>query len=272
MKLNKQIDQGTLANADRERRAYIGASAIGHECLAYLQFSLRGYPKTLPTAPVLRIFELGHLIERIVVADLKEAGLHVMAVDPETMEQWEYTAFGGHLRGHADGILIEEDSTPTILEIKSMNDGKWRAFKERGIRSSHPQYMAQMQLLMGLAGVRYAYMVAYNKNNSLYHTERVTFDPDEYKTLLYRIQKVIRGGSVQRISNNLLTFDCRYCDFKPLCWKTNEPHATIPVECKTCAHAKPIGKRKWFCKAHGSRATGPCELWEPLEPTPADNE
>ena len=142
MDLIKAIDVGTENESETERRCYIGASNVGHPCRAFLQFSLRGYPqKKIPPA-VKRIFELGHIVEEIVVRDLKKSGAMVYEVDPRTKDQFEYTALGGHLRGHADGIIAfdKENPTPEILEIKSMNDKKWMMFRDKGIHKSHPIY------------------------------------------------------------------------------------------------------------------------------------
>ena len=272
MDLIKAIDLGTEKNAERERRSYIGASNVGNPCEAALQYSLRGYPQKSIPAAVLRIFELGHDIEEKVVKDLKQAGVLVYEVDPKTKKQWEYTAFGGHLRGHADGVMAtdKDNPTPAILEIKSMNDKKWTAFKTRGVYYSHPVYFAQVQLLMGLAGYHESWVIAYNKNTSVYHAEHIEFDYDYYIRLLAKTNRVVRYGSAKRVSNNPLAFECRYCNFKPHCWPHGETSLPISVECKTCKHAKPVAKRKWFCTKHGSRATEPCSHWYKVESTEAE--
>lgn len=273
MSLLKTIDKGTLANAKRDRRQYIGASNIGNRCLAALQYSLRGYPQKSVPAGVLRIFEIGHIIEEIVVSDLKKAGFKVLEVDPETNKQWEVTCFGGHVRGHADGIISTDANNPypAILEIKSMNDKKWGYFKAQGIRHSHPIYYSQMQLLMGLSGITTAWLVAYNKNNSAYHAEQVDFDEKHYNELIEKARLVVREQKAVRVSNNPLAFECRYCNFRPHCWPNGEEELTMPFECITCAYAKPTGNRQWYCTKHGTRATEPCEHWRKVTPEPAND-
>lgn len=270
MDLVKAIDAGTIKSTVRDRRQYIGASNIGNECLAFLQYSLRGYPQKSIPAGVMRIFEIGHIIEEIVVEDLKKAGLRVAAVDPETNEQFEVVCFGGHVRGHADGAIATDAHVPEILEIKSMNDKKWNYFKTQGVKTSHPIYYAQMQFLMGMATLNSAWLVSYNKNNSTYHAERVYFDDDYYKHLLNKARLVIRERRAVRISNNPLAFECRYCNYRPLCWPNGEEQLDIPVECATCTHAKPTAKRQWLCTKHGTRATGPCDDWQRVKPTEAN--
>ncbi|MEY2908812.1 MAG: hypothetical protein RLZZ602_1335 [Pseudomonadota bacterium] len=264
MDLIKAIDLGTKAHEQRERRCYIGASNVGNPCHRYLQYSLRGYPQTPFPPAVLRIFELGHTLENMVVEDLKKAGINVSEV-AEDGKQWEYTWLGGHVRGHADGVIRSDSGDHiAILEIKSMNDKKWNAFRTQGIRNSHPIYYAQMQLLMGLSGIHRAWMVAYNKNNSVYHHEEVGFDYHYFRALSHTALSVVRGSSAKRISDNPQSFECRYCNYKPNCWPDGQAPLAVNVECQTCRHAKPTGKRQWLCTLHGSRATGPCKDWYKL--------
>lgn len=269
MDLIKAIDLGTEKRAETERRCYIGASNVGHPCRAFLQFSLRGYPQKKIPSPVLRIFEIGHIIEDIVVRDLKNGGALVYEVDPKTKKQFEYVSFGGHLRGHADGIIAvdSENPSPEILEIKSMNEKKWMNFKNLGIYKSHPIYYYQMQILMGLSGFKSAWLVAYNKNNSTYHTERVPYNHNDYIFLIYKVMSVVRDLSAKKISGDPRNWNCRYCNYRPHCWPDGEQSLPLPVECRTCKHSKPVGNRKWFCTLHKSRATDPCSQWYKMEPT-----
>ena len=57
---------------DREFRPYLGASLIGNNCEAFLQMQLKGYPSKDFAPHTLRIFALGHVLEDMVVADLKK--------------------------------------------------------------------------------------------------------------------------------------------------------------------------------------------------------
>ena len=270
MELIDAIDVSTAKTYKSERRCYIGASNVGNPCHAFLQYSLRGYPQNPPPPAVMRIFALGHQLEEVVVHDMKMAGINVSEVDPKTKQQWTYTALGGHLRGHADGIIYNGDRT-LVLEIKSMNDKKWRMFKNQGISASHPIYYDQMQLLMGLSGLKFAWMVAYNKNTSVYHAQNVPFNEPRFKDLMRKSISVVRGASTTRISDTPDCFECRYCNYKPHCWPSGEQPLPLAVECRTCRHAKPTAKRKWFCTLHKSRATDPCSQWSKLQPEEASH-
>ena len=86
-------------------RQYIGASGVGNPCDAYLAFCLRGYPDGEVGAQLGRIFREGNRLEDQMIADLRKAKFAVYDVDPRTRKQWEYTDFGRHVIGHADGQI-----------------------------------------------------------------------------------------------------------------------------------------------------------------------
>ena len=90
---------------DREFRPYLGASLIGNNCEAFLQMQLKGYPSKDFAPHTLRIFALGHVLEDMVVADLKKAGFKVMEKDDLTGKQFEWKECGGHVKANADGLI-----------------------------------------------------------------------------------------------------------------------------------------------------------------------
>lgn len=265
MDMTRRIDLGTIESTEEEQRSYVGASGVGKDCDLALQYDLRGYPQKRKPPAVLRILEMGHIIEELVVTHLRKAGYAVLEVDRDTGKQFEYTAFGGHVRGHADGMILVDD-VPHVLEIKSMNDKKWTAFKNQGVASSHALYYAQVQLLMGLSGIQNSVIVAYNKNNSLYHYEFVDYDHAAFVALIIKAWRVVRKQSTKQVSDNPLAFVCRYCNYKPHCWPSGEESLAISVECKTCRHARPVGRQRWFCTQNQTLCSDPCGHWSRIEP------
>ena len=148
----RQIDAASVE--DREFRPYLGASLIGNNCEAFLQMQLKGYPSKDFAPHTLRIFALGHVLEDMVVADLRKAGFKVMEKDDLTGRQFEWKECGGHVKAHADGLIDIDTGSLSLLEIKSMNDKKWGEFKKEGVRISHPNYYAQCQMMMGWERLR----------------------------------------------------------------------------------------------------------------------
>ena len=243
-------------------RRYIGASSVGNSCMAYLSLSLRGFPDDQPDSRLRRIFRDGHRIEDQVVADLKTTGLHIMEIDPMTGKQWEYNLFGGHVSGHGDGLLEMPSGEVVYLEIKSMNDNKFKECMRHGVRISHPLYFAQMQFMMGLGKLNHAYLVAYNKNDGSYYVELVEFDEFYFYGLVDKSERVLDGES-NRQADDLSDWRCKSCFKRTSCWDPN----TIPLRCSTCEFAKPDKhKGTWWCDKHDKEAVSPCadyNMWRP---------
>lgn len=124
-----RIDGGYADETEGEARSYIGASVVGNDCNAYLQFSLRGFDNDPPDPRLKRIFRDGHRIEDAVVKDLRKAKLNVIENDPMTGKQHRREWLGGHVVCNADGLISDPAEGDAVLEIKSMNDASWKKFQ-----------------------------------------------------------------------------------------------------------------------------------------------
>ncbi|CAB4159109.1 hypothetical protein UFOVP708_53 [uncultured Caudovirales phage] len=261
------IDAGVLRNARVERgatppRAYIGASSVGNECNAFLALTLRGFRDDLPDAKTQRIFALGHLLETVVVDLLRAAGVWVQAVDPATGKQWHYEAEGGHVQANLDGLISDGVNYTHTLEVKSMNLDLFKSFMARGVAVSHPHYLDQVQLGMGLSGIHKCVLVAYCKNNSELWAEEIDFDAARFASIGKRINHVMGGGAEREEG-----FGCTRCHKRTAC-KTG---ALLPSDrhCRHCKHAEPLVLgRNWYCTLHGFDATTPCSDFSVFRPTP----
>ena len=105
-------------------------------------------------------------------------------------------------------------------------------------------------------------MVSYNKNNSLYHVEIVHFDEDEYRTIMHRAIRALRGAR-GRISNDRSTFACRYCNYKEYCWDKKQ---VTQRTCRNCAFSKAVGKKRLMCKITSKLCKEPCHQWNQFHP------
>lgn len=251
-------------------RVYIGASGVGHPCDANLALSLRGFPDDAIDPQLNRIFREGHRLEDQVVKDLRAAGFLVFEKDHMTGRQFEYVAFGGHVKGHADGQVELDARWPgmqpgdmALLEIKSMNDQKWSKFVEVGVRASHPLYYWQMQMMMGLSGFQACLFVSYNKNNSKYASELVYFRDTDFAYLCARVQVAI-SNQARRVSEDEADWRCRGCFKRSACWG----HVQPAKECRTCAHAAADDVHGWWCLKQTAPATAVCGDYEVYQPKP----
>ena len=251
----KRINKAYEAIPQEETRQYIGASGVGHPCNAYLTLCHRGFPETPPQPRIKRIFRDGHRIEDDVVADLKKAGYEVHETDPKTKKQFYYSMFGNHVSGSCDGNIIIDDNK-LLLEIKSMNDARWKRCLKVGVKVSDYKYYAQVQLMMGLSGVHKSCFVSYNKNTSEYLSEIIIFDEFEYSDLLRRINIVLNNES-KRIARDKTDWRCKTCFKREACWEGLKPDPA----CHNCQHSKAIdtGGKSWWCTHHDKEAVNTCD-------------
>jgi hypothetical protein len=259
MDVKGAIDDAYANEEKREKvRCYIGASAVGNTCDAYLAYNLRGYPNVDADPRLKRIFRDGHRIETDVVKDLKKAGLHVMEVDPLTGKQWEWFTCGEHAVGHADG-MVEMDDENWLLEIKSMNDNKAKEFNKKGVQYSHRHYYGQVQFMMGMSGIHKCLFVVYNKNTSEYFVEIIDFDEFFYYSLVARVETVI-AGKAKKQSDDETDWRCRGCFKRTACWDGEVPESK---EIRTCGNAYPKLEGGWGCS---NGCTTDCADWKPYVP------
>lgn len=249
---------------DRVARDYIGASSVGKPCQAFLGFSLRGFPDEVPSARMLRIFNLGHHLEDRVIEDLRSRGYLVRSRDPKTGRQYRFEAWGGHISCAPDGIIDPKDGTgPMILEIKSMNRANFGKFKAKGVKVSHPVYYAQVQMVMGMADTDRTLFLAICKDTSTYHAEIVDADPFEISHIEHRVLSVLTKGARERISSDPEDWRCRGCSKWGSCHGDTPP----PRRCQTCDHAAPTPAGTWHCTLHDAPALLTCDQWVVWTPT-----
>lgn len=255
-----------LRKAEPTRR-YIGASSIGSECLAYLTLSLRGFPGDTHSPQLLRIFGDGHRIERLVVEALVAAGHKVEELDPATGEQWKFSSHSGHHSASLDGFITLVGSGERMtLEIKSMNRKLFESFQKKGVALSHPKYYDQIQdgLLLAKAArveVERCFIIAYCKDNSMFHGEVVDYDIGRAAQLVEKVGIVISHKTPFRSGAYAKEFQCGGCGKRTSCWSPN----VTDRGCHHCEHASPIvgvGHKQWMCNLSNQEAVSTCSSFK----------
>ena len=246
-------------------RCYIGASMAGTDCVAQMALSLRGFPDEKPTPKLKRVFFAGHKIEAWVVYDLKKrADLRVYEKDEMTGRQHKREWLNGHVVCHSDGLVDFEDGTgPAILEIKSMNDANFKRFKTYGVRTSHKKYFRQMTMMMAMFNIERSFFVSYNKDNSDYHAELVSFDQEEWDGMYVRIQAAL-DGQAGRVADAPENMNCKFCFKRESCWN---PTPLAPA-CQFCTHSFANKNGGWTCKLTNKEVMDPCPKFEQFATTP----
>jgi hypothetical protein len=143
VEINARIDRAMVRELPR---SYLGASAVGDECMRKTQYAW--WSKPLLPARVRSIFDRGHYFEAHTRQRLVDVGF-VFA----PKEALEFSALGGVLQGHADGVVIAGQHlpgvylpTPCVWEHKALNNKNFRAVLRDGFARTFPRYAAQVAL------------------------------------------------------------------------------------------------------------------------------
>ena len=92
--------------------------------------------------------------------------------------------------------------------------------------------------------------MALNKNNSEYHIEFVSFDPDYFVDLKAKCADIVTTDVLfKRIGNNKISwFECKFCNAKDVCFGLE----TVNKSCRSCKHVDVVDKGGWECGKDGS--------------------
>ena len=188
------------------------------------------------------LFRFGDRIEEEIIYWLNKAGYKVEG------QQEGFSDFNGSFRGHSDGTVHGITSQPHILECKSCNTKKFKAFKTNGIRRTSETYYAQSQCYMGYSGLERCLFVVQCKDTSELYTERVYFDLDEFRSLKEKAHQIISANDAPPITLRETSFDCKWCDYAGHCRNPDETPLTNQT-CGNCRHVYFDDIQPW-CKVH----------------------
>lgn len=226
------------------------------------------FPAEIFDGRKLSIFETGEVWETRLVERLREAGVQVREVDPETGEQWRVVFAAGHASGRLDGRLTnlpEAPKTEHVLEVKTHNDRSFKGLLKSGVAEAKPEHMAQMQAYMHLTGLTRALYLSVNKNDDSLYAERIEYDPVAAARLMARAEMIVTSDRRPPCSCAPYLIKAGYgCS-------VNE--GTMPVRtCRSCLHATAHldGDARWSCARFGrdlsldeQKAACPAHLFNP---------
>ena len=205
-------------------RGFLGASAIGHECMRQIQFNWWCAP--LLADRVRLIFDRGHFFEAEARKRLIAAGF---AFAPK--EALEFIALDGYLQGHADGVILAGPATPgapmalpCVWECKALNAKNWRAVARDGLAKAFPRYLVQVQLYQRfLKQENPALFTCVNADNCEFLHFTVPFEAKVADLWTGRAADIIaatkKGELLPRFTDNSDDWRCRICGHRERCWK-----------------------------------------------------
>lgn len=241
-------------NRDR-RRPYLGMSSLGNPCQRQLWYGFRWAMRVVFDAHTLKLFADGHRDEDVTANLLRGIkGITLITVDIETGRQIGYEDFGGHLRGHADGIIngiINAPKADHIWEhkcsakqrelVKAINSlGEKNALKKWNYT-----YYAQHILYMHYEGINRGYLTCSNPGGRGHVGLRTNSDPQEVKKLQEKAKRIIFSDQApDKISEDPSYYICKWCDFSEICHGTEK---AADRNCRTCMYVTPTDHGTWRC-------------------------
>lgn len=153
------------------------------------------FPAEIFDGRKLSIFETGELWEARLVARLREAGMTVDDIDPDTGEQWRIVFAGGHASGRTDGKVMGVPDAPKtmhVFEAKSHNERSFKALLKAGsVQDGKPEHYAQCTIYMHKQGITRSLYLAVCKNTDELYAERIEYDPVFAMQLEAKAEKLV---------------------------------------------------------------------------------
>ena len=231
------IDRALAAErASQAPREYLGASRLGVTCERQLQYEYAGAPVDPGrefSGRILRVFEVGHVLEDLAVRWLRLAGfeLHTRTASGG---QFGFSVAGARIQGHVDGIVTAAPaelglSSPLLFECKTMADKHWKACIKSGVAVTKPVYAAQIAIYQAymeatVEGVSRnpALFTAINKDTQELWFELVPFDAALAQRMSDRAVRILTataaGDLLPRGCVEASHVECKFCAYAERCW------------------------------------------------------
>jgi hypothetical protein len=221
--INDSIERAAATTAELPR-PYLGASIVGHECLRRVQYDW--WCRPVLAARTREIFDRGHYFEERARQRLIAAGFRF--APPEALA---FTAAGGALRGHADGIIIHGPDLlgayliyPLAWEHKALNAKGWREVERDGLEKKYPQYLAQLSLYQAYLDVTNPALFTVTNADTCeqlhflvpFNAERAQLWSDRAVAI---IEATRAGELLPRAYDDPEDWRCKVCSHKERCWR-----------------------------------------------------
>lgn len=232
------IDQSLQhERSQQSKRSYLGASRLGVACDRALQFEFA----TAPPDPgrdfpgrILRVFEVGHVLEDLAARWLRMAGIDLLTRTRQG-DQFGFSVCDGQIQGHVDGIIVGalaslDWSFPMLWECKTMNAQNWRDCVKRGVTVAKPVYAAQIAIYQAymegeIEGIsrQPCLFTAINKDSQEIWFELLPFDAVLAQRASDRAVRILDatayGELLPRSFTDPTHYECKFCQWSERCWR-----------------------------------------------------
>lgn len=205
--------------SQRKPRGYLGLSQAGHDCPRCLWYRHQGYDDNPIEGRILRLFQLGNVIEDQVVADLRACGFSIYHQQREVVFTQEVVTLRGHIDGIIEG-LIESPAIPHLFECKSASKKKFDELLKCGSYAKwNPVYAWQVQFYMLGLKLKRAAVFVYCKDDSRMYFERIKIDKEAtIERLQWIFDSITQVEPPERKCKRADSWDAKWCDFYAECF------------------------------------------------------
>lgn len=191
------------------------ASSIGRKCDTELFLSASGLESQFDKK-TLRIFEIGHIMEPVVVKWMREDGWEVKHNDDDSLGMI-MAAGSGIITGHPDIFARHPKITKNewiLADIKTMNSRRYSAWTKNGVKESDPSYLAQLLFYGHAWGYDKLGLVAIDKSSGDYSVELFDFDSKMFNKLYERAKEILDADMATPMKYSR---ECNWCSKKDSC-------------------------------------------------------
>lgn len=222
-------------------RPHLGASQIGHHCDRYLWYQFHWADHEEFDGRLLRLFDHGNVEEQRLINDLRNVGMKVMPLDPDTGHQWTFTKFGGHFGCSVDAV--GKTDCWFLLEFKTASDKRFKELEKlQSVKEWSYQYYAQVIVGMELSGLTECLHITVNKNTDEIYAETILPNKSEADILLDRAERIIFSDEpLERCSEDPAWWQCKFCCMHDICHGSK----VAEVNERTRVDARPMEDGSW---------------------------
>lgn len=229
--INAILDASLLAKrAKQERRAYVGASGIGHECERSIQFEYAGAPRERDfDAAALRRFDSGHMGEELARCWFKDAGFELVQRSQKTGQRFRWVQMGDEISGEPDGVFIGGPNIPGVTwpamwEHKYVGTKTFREVVKKGLKAARHGYWMQCQVNMAyldLTASPTVFTLTCGDDGQQEHL-LIEYDAEGAQMTSDKAVRIVKatqaGELLPRPFKDRTHFICKGCFFAERCW------------------------------------------------------
>lgn len=245
-------DEALVARQEPRFRAYLGMSQIAAECSRQLWYNFRWVMRPAFAAATLKRFDDGHRSEAVLISRLKSVDCLEVHDTDENGDQFGFTDFGGHFRGHMDFVVLGLPQAPKSWHVgEAKASEKWTELdkaraavgEKNALAKWNPVYYGQAVLYMDYAGLDRHWLVCTSAGARKETAVRTNADPAHALVLKQKAERIIFAARPLDKIGSVDSFACRWCDFADICHRNKAPERN----CRTCIHATPERTGGWTC-------------------------